>query len=156
MWLYLPNRRVKQNLLYIKGLRNKTCFPCLHSLVKTEANVWENSRRRRLWGHGEDVYLFYKIIIFRLNKKKDDIRSANVYFDFFHETVNSHNLETANHFGHVILNLFLIHSAVKPHLQPNQNYFIILDNAWNQSVAAECWRFVKNEILLGACLVSLS
>ena len=25
-------------------LRNKTCFPCLHSLVKTEANVWENSR----------------------------------------------------------------------------------------------------------------
>ena len=30
-----------QNLLH---LRNKTCFPCLHSLVKTEANVWENSR----------------------------------------------------------------------------------------------------------------
>ena len=25
-------------------LRNKLCFPCLHSLVKTEANVWENSR----------------------------------------------------------------------------------------------------------------
>ena len=25
-------------------LRNKTGFPCLHSLVKTEANVWENSR----------------------------------------------------------------------------------------------------------------
>ena len=25
-------------------LRNKTCFLCLHSLVKTEANVWENSR----------------------------------------------------------------------------------------------------------------
>ena len=25
-------------------LRNKTCFPCLHSLVKTEANVWENLR----------------------------------------------------------------------------------------------------------------
>ena len=25
-------------------VRNKTCFPCLHSLVKTEANVWENSR----------------------------------------------------------------------------------------------------------------
>ena len=30
----------------LKGiyLRNKTCFPCLHSLVKTEVNVWENSR----------------------------------------------------------------------------------------------------------------
>ena len=25
-------------------LRNKTCFLCLHSLMKTEANVWENSR----------------------------------------------------------------------------------------------------------------
>ena len=24
-------------------LRNKTCFLCLHSLGKTEANVWENS-----------------------------------------------------------------------------------------------------------------
>ena len=25
-------------------LRNKSCSPCLHSLVKTEVNVWENSR----------------------------------------------------------------------------------------------------------------
>ena len=25
-------------------LRNNTCFLCLHSLVKTEANVWEISR----------------------------------------------------------------------------------------------------------------
>ena len=40
-------------------------------------------------------YFFYKIIIFRINKEKDNIRSA---YDFFHETVNSHNLETANHY----------------------------------------------------------
>ena len=40
-------------------------------------------------------YFFYKIIIFRINKEKDNIRSAYV---FFHETVNSHNLETANHY----------------------------------------------------------
>ena len=39
-------------------------------------------------------YFFYKIIIFRLNKEKDDIRSAYVYLNFFHETVTSHNLET--------------------------------------------------------------
>ena len=38
-------------------------------------------------------YFFYKIIIFRLNKEKDDIRSAHVYSNFVHETVNSHNLE---------------------------------------------------------------
>ena len=31
-------------MLHRFHLRNKTCFPCLHSLVKTEANVWENSR----------------------------------------------------------------------------------------------------------------
>ena len=30
--------------LTIAYLRNKTCFLCLHSLVKTEVNVWENSR----------------------------------------------------------------------------------------------------------------
>ena len=41
-------------------------------------------------------YFFYKII-FRRKKEKDNIRSAYVYFDFFDETVNSHNLETANH-----------------------------------------------------------
>ena len=29
---------------YVVDLRNKTCFPCLHSLLKTEANIWENSR----------------------------------------------------------------------------------------------------------------
>ena len=28
----------------ISYLRNKTCFLCLHGLVKAEANVWENSR----------------------------------------------------------------------------------------------------------------
>ena len=46
-------------------------------------------------------YLFYRIIIFGLNKAKD-------------ETVNSHNLETANHIAHkskrsyyIIYNVFL-------------------------------------------------
>ena len=29
-------------------LRNKTCFPCLQSLVKTEANVWKNSKADQL------------------------------------------------------------------------------------------------------------
>ena len=60
---------------------------------------------------------FYKII-FRLNKEKDDIRSVCAKLYFFHETVNSHNLETANHIPHVIL---LLHSAMKTHLLTNQN-----------------------------------
>ena len=87
--------------------------------MKTEVNVWENSRAdqwkpktqswiftcsriltnfaesfTRLWRHGENVNFFYKIIIFCLNKEKDDIRSAYVYFNFIHETVNSNNSET--------------------------------------------------------------
>ena len=33
-------------------------------------------------------HFFYKIIICRLNKKKDDVRSAYVYFNFFHDIVN--------------------------------------------------------------------
>ena len=54
-----------------------------------------------------------KAIIFRLYKEKGDIRSAYVYIKFFHETVNSHNLETANDIAHVI---FVLHSAMKTHL----------------------------------------
>ena len=63
-------------------------------------------------------YFFYKIIIFCLNKEKDDTQSVYVYFNFFHETVNSHNLETANHIAHVI---FVLYRAIKTHLLTNQN-----------------------------------
>ena len=37
---------------------------------------------------------------------------------FFHETVNSNNLERANHIAQVI---FVFHSAMKTHLLTNQN-----------------------------------
>ena len=57
-------------------------------------------------------YFFYKIIIFRLYKKKGNIRSAYIYyrlsFNMFHETLNSHNLEKAEH-------IFVFHSAMKIH-----------------------------------------
>ena len=42
-------------------------------------------------------YFFNKMTISSLNKGKGDIRSAYVLFCFFHVTVNSHNLATANH-----------------------------------------------------------
>ena len=85
-------------------LGNKTCSLCIHSLVKTKANVWENSRAaREFWqtlprfspgfeSTENMFYFFYKMINSRL-KEKDDIRSAYIYFSFFHESVNSHNLE---------------------------------------------------------------
>ena len=63
-------------------------------------------------------YFFYKIIIFRFNKEKDDIRSAYVYLNFFHETVTSHNLETE---ATILLVIFVLHSPMKTHLLTNQN-----------------------------------
>ena len=115
-------------------LRNKTCSPCLHNLVKTDANFWENSRadywkpetqlrvftRSRIlktlpsfppgYEDTENIFYFFYKIIFRLSKKKDDkiIRRAYVYFNFFHKTVNSYNLETANHNAHVIFVLYTL------------------------------------------------
>ena len=75
-------------------LGNKKCSPCLQSLVKNEANVWENSRRSRGFpparefsqtlprfspGYEGTENMFYfvnKMNIFRRNKGKDDIGSA--------------------------------------------------------------------------------
>ena len=84
-------------------------FSCFHSLMKTEANVKENSRADQsparefsqtlprfspgYEGTDNMFYFFYEIIIFRHNKEKDYIRSEYVYLDFFHETVTLHNLE---------------------------------------------------------------
>ena len=62
-------------------------------------------------------YFFYKLI-FRLNKEKDDIRSAYVYFNFFHETVTSHNLEPTNF---IATSIFVFYITMKTHLEANQN-----------------------------------
>ena len=65
------------------------------------------------------MFYFFHKIVFRLYKERDDdIRSAYVYLNFFHETVNSHNLGTASHTAHVI---FVHHKAMKTHLKNNQN-----------------------------------
>ena len=97
---------------YIRASLNKTRSPCLHSMVKTGANVWEISRANqlqpetqsrvftcskiftnfaevnvfnRLWRHGEHVLFlcFYKIVILQLNKEKDKVRNTNVWFISF-------------------------------------------------------------------------
>ena len=67
------------------------------------------------------IYIFYKIIIFRLNKEKVliyyvfsfDTRRAYVYFNFFHEKVISHNFERANLTAHTF---FVLHSTMKTYL----------------------------------------
>ena len=47
----------------------------------------------RLWRHGYATCFisFIKLLVSVRNKEKDDIRSTYVYFNFFHETVHSHN-----------------------------------------------------------------
>ena len=78
--------------------------------MKIEMNVWQNLRADQwtrdavevydspVWEFSQSLprfspgykgtdnmfYLFYKIIIFCLNKKKDDIQSVYLYFNFFH------------------------------------------------------------------------
>ena len=48
---------------------------------------------------------FIKLLFSVLTKRiKDDIRNTYVYYNFFHETVNSYNLETVNLFLRYIRN----------------------------------------------------
>ena len=93
------------NIITIDYLRNKACFPWLYSLVKIEANVWENSRADqwkpetqlrifscsrvltklcRGFHHAMKAqttfYFFFKIIICIVNKEKGDIQSAHCKF----------------------------------------------------------------------------
>ena len=63
---------------------------------------------------------FYKIIVFRLHKEKDNIRSSYVKFYLFHETLNSHNFKTAHHIAQVIFMLYT-YSTMKTNLLTNQN-----------------------------------
>ena len=110
------------NLFFFKKLylRNKTCFPCLHNLVKTEVNVWENSRAdqwkpetqsrvftssrirtnfaeffNRLWIEARTTCFisFIKLLFSVLTKRKTMYEAR---------TVNSHNSETVNHIAHAI------------------------------------------------------
>ena len=110
-------------------LRIKTCSPCLYSLVKTEASVSENSRadqwkpktqsriftcsrilikgfHNSMKARGTGFISFIKLLFSVLTKRK--MICMYVYFNFFHETVNSHNLKTANHIAHVISVLWSI------------------------------------------------
>ena len=87
-----PNNREACALPTALHLRNKTCFPCLHSL-NSRADQWkpEFSLAREFsqtlprfstgYGGTENMfYFFHKIIIFMVNKEKDDIRSAYCEF----------------------------------------------------------------------------
>ena len=85
--------------------------------MKTEANVCGNSRtdqrKRETQSHklcrGFDqtmkaritcfMFSFIKLLFSVLTKRiKDDYDARmSIYFNFFHQTVNSHNLEIANH-----------------------------------------------------------
>ena len=98
------------HIIFLLHLRNKTCFPPLHVLVKIAANVWENSRAdqwkpetqsrvftcsrilknfaevfNRLWRHGQHVFISFIELLFSVLTKRKTIYDAR--------TVNSHNSE---------------------------------------------------------------
>ena len=123
-------------------LRYITCSPCLHSVVKTEANVWENPKkpdriienpRRMVEGFHllenshklcrgkarRTCFIYFIKLLFSVLTKKKTIYEIriHVYFNFFHKTVSSHNMETEQTILHVI---FVLHSAMKTHLWTNQ------------------------------------
>ena len=109
-WInYQFSREIRVSILLFflsldRHLWNITFSVCLHSLVKTEANIWENSRANQ-WkpethrsrefsparefsqtlprfspdyeGTENMFYFFYKII-FHFNKEKDDMLNAYV------------------------------------------------------------------------------
>ena len=63
-WVTTPNKNPKVKKIALH-LRIKTCFPCMHSLVNTEANVWENSRAdlcftcSRIFRNFDEVMIYY-------------------------------------------------------------------------------------------------
>ena len=60
-------------------------------------HLFENARFSPGYEGTENMFYFFnKIITFCLNKEKDDIRSAYVYLNFFHETVTSHKIGRAH------------------------------------------------------------
>ena len=83
-----PNDALSDIIIYFMQvaskihLRNKTCFPCLHSLVKTKANVWENSG----YGGTDNMFYFFIKLLFSLLTKRKTVYEVC--------TVNSHNSET--------------------------------------------------------------
>ena len=92
--------------------------------------ISENLRRSRGFSPGYEAteHMFH---FFRLFKENDDLRSAWVYFNLFHKTVNFHYLETANHIALVI---FVFHSAMKTLVDQwnctyYPNYFIKLNKS---------------------------
>ena len=123
--------------------------------MKTKANVWENSRAdqwkpktqsRFSTGYGgtENIfYFFYNIIIFRLNKEKNVIRSSYVYFNFFHENVNSHNLEIE---PTILLTSFPCFITLWNHTQIARNIQIILHNKTTDTACAKQYRFCTSHV----------
>ena len=88
-------------------------------------------------------YFFYKINIFRLNIEKDDIRCAYAYFNFIHETVNSHNLEKE---PAILLTSFscfisLVDQSKRTYYP---NYFIIGVGFWQDWHSVSYWLTLEN------------
>ena len=139
--LFLKNWKKSNDFNLCFCLRNKTYFPCLHSLVKTEGNIWENSRAdqwkpemqtvedlhllenshkhcqlkvfNRLWRHERQCFISFIKLLFSVLTKRKMIYGQSAYCKF--SQLGDSKL---NHIAHII---FMLHSAMKTHLLTNQN-----------------------------------
>ena len=122
-----------------------TFSPCLHNLVKmrqTFGRIWEQISENPRWagifyllenshklcmpkfspgyeGTENMFWFFYQIIIFRLNKKKDDIQRGYVKSCLIHETVNFSTWRQPTII--IAQSIFMLHSTIKTQLLANQN-----------------------------------
>ena len=90
-----------------RSLRNLTLVRAFHQAMI--------ARRTRFISF---INILFSVLTKRKTIYRYTKRGIHVYFNFFHETVNSHNLEREQTM--LLISFFLLHSAIKTHLWTNQ------------------------------------
>ena len=95
----------KENTLQYAWWKDGNCWPILHYVLNTR-------NRHPSLQASQQIDCCW--LLFATKQKIQNKKNNGIYI--FHETVSSHNLETANHIAQIVL-----HTAMKIHLLTNQN-----------------------------------
>ena len=110
------------------------------SLEFSPARDFSQTLPRFLQGYEgtENMFYFFMKLFFSVLTKRKAIYVAYIFYftDFFHETVNSQNLETTI--------IFVLHGAMKTHLKTNQKAHTVLSKLLCKNV----WYLVVYTVLL--------
>ena len=125
-----------------------TCQFAFFRLVEAETNVWENSRADQLKnshklcrGFCQAIKArrtcfisFIKLLFSFLTKSKIKTmiytKSVCVYFNFFHERVNFHNLEKANYVAKSFLCFIVLWKHTRRPIKTRRKIHIIFNVKW--------------------------